>query len=94
MKRQKPSKTKSEKKLRQALTYELWRSLRAYRSQQIRREECGNQMSLHAPLVWPPRIDATSSTAWRRPRLDSVIKVALSPRNDLTVIFTQVVKRS
>ena len=31
--------TKSEKKLKQALTYELWRSLRAYRSQQITTKE-------------------------------------------------------
>ena len=37
----KSKQTKSEKKLRQALTYELWRSLRAYRTQQIKstREE-------------------------------------------------------
>ena len=50
----KSKQTKSEKKLRQALTYELWRSLRAYRTQQIStREEaeqggrhlCGNQSS-------------------------------------------------
>ena len=31
--------TKSEKKLKQALTYELWRSLRAYRTQQITTKE-------------------------------------------------------
>ena len=35
----KSKQTRSEKKLRQALTYELWRSLRAYRSQQISTKE-------------------------------------------------------
>ena len=33
--KEKSKQTKSEKKLKQALTYELWRSLRAYRTQQI-----------------------------------------------------------
>ena len=35
----KSKQTKSEKKLKQALTYELWRSLRAYRTQQITTKE-------------------------------------------------------
>ena len=37
--KEKSKQTKSEKKLKQALTYELWRSLRAYRSQQITTKE-------------------------------------------------------
>ena len=37
--KEKSKQTKSEKKLKQALTYELWRSLRAYRSQQISTKE-------------------------------------------------------
>ena len=39
----KSKQTKSEKKLRQALTYELWRSLRAYRTQQISTREEAEQ---------------------------------------------------
>ena len=37
--KEKSKQTKSEKKLKQALTYELWRSLRAYRTQQITTKE-------------------------------------------------------
>ena len=37
--KEKSKQTKPEKKLRQALTYELWRSLRAYRTQQISTRE-------------------------------------------------------
>ena len=37
--KEKSKQTKSEKKLKQALTYELWRSLRAYRTQQISTKE-------------------------------------------------------
>ena len=39
MLKEKSKQTKSEKKLKQALTYELWRSLRAYRTQQITTKE-------------------------------------------------------
>ena len=37
--KEKSKQTKSEKKLKQALTYELWRSLRAYRTEQISTKE-------------------------------------------------------
>jgi len=88
----KSKQTKSEKKLRQALTYELWRSLRAYRSQQISTREAvwkSNCRGTSPPLLNHDlhAIDATSAR-WRGgvglTSRDSVIKVALSPRNDLT----------
>jgi len=88
----KSKQTKSEKKLRQALTYELWRSLRAYRSQQISTREAVRKSNVAARLS--PRLNhglhAIDATPARRrggvglTSLDSVINVALSPRNDLT----------
>jgi hypothetical protein len=90
--KEKSKQTKSEKKLRQALTYELWRSLRAYRSQQISTREAvhkSNCRGTSPPLLNHDlrAIDATSAR-WRGgvglTSLDSVINVALSPRNDLT----------
>ena len=47
----KSKQTKSEKKLRQALTYELWRSLRAYRTQQISTREEAEQEVVKAKMA-------------------------------------------
>ena len=55
----KSKQTKSEKKLKQALTYELWRSLRAYRSQQIStREEAEQEVGTRVEII-------AASARWR-----------------------------
>ena len=61
----KSKQTKSEKKLRQALTYELWRSLRAYRTQQIStREEAEQEVVTGVALKVraPHAVDATCAS--------------------------------
>ena len=61
----KSKQTKSEKKLRQALTYELWRSLRAYRTQQIStREEAEQEVVTCVALKVraPHAVDATCAS--------------------------------
>ena len=65
----KSKQTKSEKKLRQALTYELWRSLRAYRSQQISTREAVWKSNVAAHLIPRPNHDllhAIDATPARR----------------------------
>ena len=60
----KSKQTKSEKKLRQALTYELWRSLRAYRTQQISTREEAEQEVVTCVAIKvraPHAVDATLS---------------------------------
>ena len=66
----KSKQTKSEKKLRQALTYELWRSLRAYRSQQISTREAVWKSNVAARLAYGSIM--TSSTPSTRRLLDGV----------------------
>ena len=61
----KSKQTKSEKKLRQALTYELWRSLRAYRTQQIStREEAEQEVvtGVEIKVRAPHAVDATCAS--------------------------------
>ena len=67
--KEKSKQTKSEKKLRQALTYELWRSLRAYRSQQISTREAVWKSNVAAHLIPRPNHDllhAIDATPARR----------------------------
>ena len=81
----KSKQTKSEKKLRQALTYELWRSLRAYRSQQIStKDEAEKEVvtGVDIRLRAPHAVDATcasvaaSTPSTRRCRRDCVGSMA------------------
>ena len=61
----KSKQTKSEKKLRQALTYELWRSLRAYRTQQISTREEAEQEVVTCVAIKvraPHAVDATCAS--------------------------------
>ena len=61
----KSKQTKSEKKLRQALTYELWRSLRAYRTQQISTREEAEQEVVTGVAIKvraPHAVDATCAS--------------------------------
>ena len=73
--KEKSKQTKSEKKLRQALTYELWRSLRAYRSQQISTRDAVRKSNVAAHLIpWPNHdllhaIDATPARRRGAPEL-------------------------
>ena len=68
--KEKSKQTKSEKKLRQALTYELWRSLRAYRTQQIStREEAEQEVVTgvaikHAVDATCASVAVTELTGW------------------------------
>ena len=73
----KSKQTKSEKKLRQALTYELWRSLRAYRSQQISTREAVWKSNVAAHLAHGPIMAYTPST---RRLLDGVAVSFLTAR--------------
>ena len=81
----KSKQTKSEKKLKQALTYELWRSLRAYRTQQISTREEAEQEVVTCVAIKvraPHAVDATcasvaaSTPSTRRCRRDCVGSMA------------------
>ena len=92
----KSKQTKSEKKLRQALTYELWRSLRAYRSQQISTREAVRKSNVAARLS--PRLNhglhAIDATPARRRAvvdsspLDGASTAAPCARETLVVFHT------
>jgi len=83
--KEKSKQTKSEKKLRQALTYELWRSLRAYRSQQISTKDEAEREVVTGVAIKvraPHAVDATcasvaaSTPSTRRCRRDCVGSMA------------------
>ena len=57
--------TKSEKKLKQALTYELWRSLRAYRTQQITTKDEAEQEVVNGVEIKLRAPHVAASARWR-----------------------------